>query len=112
MYKQIIVIQGIKMSRGKTAVQVAHASLSAALKASNKILKAWQRDGEKKVVLKADLKKITSLIDKCQKLKIPCSLIRDAGRTELRSGTVTALGIGPDLDKKIDKITGSLPLLR
>ena len=38
------------------------------------------------------------------------ALIQDAGHTVLEPGTVTCLGIGPDEDKKIDRITGSLKI--
>jgi PTH2 family peptidyl-tRNA hydrolase len=42
---------------------------------------------------------------------MPIYLVQDAGRTELPKGTVTCLGIGPDEDEKIDKITDELKLL-
>ncbi len=112
-YKQVIVIRDdLKLSAGKIAAQSAHASHAAARKASKQILKEWESSGEKKVVLKADLGKLKELEEKCSKLKIPCALIRDAGLTEVGRGTATALGIGPDDEKRINKVTGSLPLMK
>ncbi|PIX43420.1 peptidyl-tRNA hydrolase, partial [archaeon CG_4_8_14_3_um_filter_38_5] len=37
--------------------------------------------------------------------------IRDAGRTQIPPNTITALGIGPDNEEKIDKIVKNLKLL-
>ena len=39
-------------------------------------------------------------------------VVQDAGLTEIPPGTITAVVIGPDEDKKIDRITGNLPLLK
>ena len=112
--KQIIVVRGdIKMSKGKLAAQVAHASVSSLQRAGKTKIKQWEKEGQKKVVLKAKtLKELLLLNVRCKKLKITSSLIRDAGSTELPNGTATCLGIGPDEDSKIDKVTGSLPLLK
>ena len=113
-YKQVIVIRGdIKMSRGKTAAQVSHAAVDSAHSVERKIISAWRETGQKKVVLKAKSEQeLLALKEKCEKLKIQCSLIKDAGLTELHPGTITALGIGPDEEDKINKVTGSLPLLK
>ncbi len=113
MYKQVIVIRSdIRMSKGKAAVQCSHASYSAAKKAGKNALNAWESEGQKKVVLKASLQEILALKEKCKKMDIANALISDAGLTELDPGTITALGIGPDKDEKINKVTGSLPLLK
>ena len=57
------------------------------------------------------LKELKLLYRKAKRLKLPCALIRDAGLTQVKPGTITCLGIGPAEDKKIDKITGKLKLL-
>jgi peptidyl-tRNA hydrolase, PTH2 family len=112
MYKQAIVIRcDITMSLGKTAVQASHASFSAAIKVPKTRLQKWQKEGQKKIVLKANLGQLKELEIKCKKAKIEHALISDAGLTELLPGTITALGIGPEKGELIDKITGSLPLL-
>jgi len=113
MYKQVIIINsGIKMSRGKLAAQAAHASVSAFYQANLGIAKAWKREGQKKIVVKASLHEMKKAEEKCKKLKLAHALIRDAGLTELEPGTVTALGIGPDEEEKINRVTGSMKLLK
>ncbi len=112
--KQVIVVRSdIKMSKGKLAAQCSHASVSAALKTNRAALKKWEIEGQKKVVLKArTLDELLLLREKCRKNGMVYAITSDAGRTELTPGTITTLGIGPDDEKKIDKVTGSLPLLK
>lgn len=112
-YKQVIVVRAdLKMSRGKSCAQVAHASLSSAEKAANEWYKAWKREGQKKVVVKAaNEKELHEFYEMAKKAKLPCYLVQDAGLTELEPGTTTALGIGPAPSELIDKITGKLKLL-
>ena len=113
MYKQIIVMRNdLKISRGKTAAQAAHASVEALERAGKKAAAAWKEEGQKKVVLKAaNLEELMKIKRECDKAKIACALVSDAGHTELEPGTITALGIGPDLEEKIDKVTGHLKML-
>ena len=112
--KQAVVLRGdIKMSCGKAAAQACHASVSAVLKSDSRTVRRWELAGQKKVMLKAkSAQELLEMKKKCGKMKLACALITDAGRTELAPGTITALGIGPEDEKKVDKVTGSLPLLR
>ena len=57
------------------------------------------------------LKEIKIIEREAKKSKLANFLVRDAGLTQLKEGTVTALAIGPDEEKKIDKVTGKLKLL-
>jgi PTH2 family peptidyl-tRNA hydrolase len=100
------------MSTGKKCVQSSHASLGAYKKVDKKILEKWESEGQKKVILKVNSEKeLLEYFNKIKKEKIPCFLVEDAGLTELKPGTITALGIGPEKEEKLDKITGRLKLL-
>ena len=115
-YKQVIVVRiDIKMSLGKTAVQVAHAAVSAAEEARLKFKEWWQswmNEGQKKVALKVQsLPELLELKCKAEEAGLPYALIQDRGLTELPPGTHTCLGIGPAPNSRVDKITGNLPLL-
>lgn len=113
MFKQVIVVRkDIEWGKGKLAAHVAHASVDSLFKADSKDVEVWRKEGAMKVVLKIPtLKELTQVSKKVKEAKLPFALIRDAGRTQLKAGTVTCLGIGPAEQKKIDKITGKLKLL-
>ena len=112
MLKQVILIRkDLKIGFGKAVAQACHASLGSAFKCKRKTVEEWMEEGEKKVVLKASLEEILDAEKKARKAKITSFLVVDAGLTQLEPGTVTALGIGPDEEQKIDKITGKLKLL-
>ena len=66
----------------------------------------------KKAVLKVnDLKALLNYKRKAEDSGLVVSLISDAGHTHLDPGTITCLGIGPDKEEKIDKVTGELQLI-
>ncbi len=111
--KQVIVVRmDLNMPKGKLAAQVAHASVDCVLKTDKKTVDEWKREGGMKVVLKGkDLKHLEELRRKAARLKLRSSLVRDAGHTVLKPGTTTCLGIGPDSEDKIDRVTGDLETL-
>ena len=75
-------------------------------------MKAWDEFGSKKIVLKGkSLEDLENLHAQCRKMKIPSMLISDAGHTQVAAGSVTVLGIGPEISEKINKITGKLRLM-
>lgn len=108
--KQAIVVRhDLNMPRGKLAAQVSHASVEAALKSDKAIVDAWQKQGMKKIVLRAEsLDELLELKKKASTNSLKSALIKDAGHTVLEPGTVTCLGIGPDSEDRIDKVTGHL----
>ncbi len=115
-YKQVIAVRkDLKMGKGKTCAQVAHASLAAAeiaMREFREYYEAWKSSGEKKVVVAAeDEKHLGMLFEEAKKLKLPSFIVRDAGLTQLPPGTATAVAIGPAPEEKVDKITGNLKLL-
>ena len=113
MYKQVIIIRkDLKLGFGKAVSQACHASIGAMREANKNVIKIWERTGGKKVVLKADsLKQLKILYNCAKKMRLPCFLVKDAGLTQLKRGTVTCLGIGPAEEDKIDKLTKELKLL-
>jgi PTH2 family peptidyl-tRNA hydrolase len=112
-FKQVILVRtDLKIEKGKIASQVAHAAIGAFKLVDEDVAKKWEKEGSKKVVLKVkDEKELLQIYRKVKKEKIPCFLVKDAGLTQLRAGTITALGIGPVEEERIDKITGKLKLL-
>ena len=112
MKQAILIRQDLRLQKGKLAVQAAHASVDAVLKSNKDRIQAWRNEGAKKVVLKVkDEKELKEFQKKAQNAKITTALISDAGLTAIPPGTITALGIGPDEDEKIDKLVGHLKLL-
>ncbi len=112
MYKQVIAVRAdLKLSKGKMAAQVAHASLGAYRNVDRRSANAWEQGGEKKVVVKVnDLEELMHFYNRAKSMSIPCSLVRDAGKTELEPGTATAVGMGPADEKLLDSLTGKLKL--
>ena len=110
--KQVIAARtDLGMGQGKLAAQVAHASLSAYEDTDPKTRKAWKGGGQKKVVVKVDGESALFELAEAARVKgLPNAIIRDAGHTQLDSGTATTLAVGPGEESLIDSVTGDLSL--
>ncbi len=136
--KQVIVIRrDLGMKKGKMVAQGAHASLAVFLSKEN----FWAVDGElggfdyyfhngdaegkmheaigewfsgkfTKIVVGVEGEaELRAVYEKARELHLPCSLIQDAGETQVAPGSFTAAAIGPGPAEMIDGITGGLRLL-
>lgn len=116
-YKMVIVVRtDLGMSVGKMIAQACHAAVACSEQAKKTHSKQWARwrdEGAKKVALEAEsFEELKELTRKAEQLDIVYVLIQDAGHTEVAPGTTTCLGLGPDQAQRVDKVTGSLPLLK
>lgn len=115
-----LVRDDLKLGAGKIAAQVAHAAVGLVEKITEKgkpyykkAYSHWSEFGAKKIVLKAkDLDELKSVSKLCKNLKIPCTMISDAGHTQVDPGTITVLGIGPEASDRLNKITGKFRLMK
>lgn len=128
--KQVIVIRkDLKMRKGKIVSQGAHAAMKVFFDKGSIItndagtrvlcipltedMEEWVDNIFTKIVCSVDsLEKLIELFDLARTLKIPCSLIQDAGLTEFGGvPTYTAIAIGPAKNEDVDRVTKGLPLL-
>lgn len=115
-FKQVIVVRrDLDMGKGKIAVQVAHAAVSAAEESRKKFTdwwESWLKEGQCKVAVRVDSEEeILQLERRSRELKLPFALISDRGLTQVEPGTITCLGIGPAPSSLLDTLTGNLSLL-
>lgn len=112
MKQAILVRQDLRLPKGKAASQCAHASVEAVLRSDKEKISKWKKEGMAKIVLKVkDLKELQHYNQLARDSGLVTALITDAGKTTVEPGTTTALAIGPDEDKKIDRIIKDLKLL-
>ena len=115
VYKQVFIVnKDLNMGKGKICAQIAHAAVLCFEKAKKEvpeIVEKWKKEGMKKIVLKASLKEILELKKELDKVGIINCLIIDAGLTQIPSGSITVLGVGPWGEEELDKFTGKFKLL-
>ncbi|MBU3896808.1 MAG: peptidyl-tRNA hydrolase Pth2 [Nanoarchaeota archaeon] len=112
MKQAIILRTDLGMEKGKLVSQGCHASIASFLNANSQKRENWISSGMKKIVLKVKTEKeLIDIFKAAKREKLTCEIITDAGLTQLKEPSKTAVGIGPDSDEKIDKITNKLKLL-
>jgi peptidyl-tRNA hydrolase, PTH2 family len=115
-FKQVIVVRkDLRMGVGKIAAQVGHAAVlgvDESRKFDNVSVRSWLNEGQPKIVVKVNsLEELLQIKSKAEKFKIPLVIVQDRGLTQIPSGTVTCIGIGPAPSDIIDKVTSELKLL-
>lgn len=111
--KQAILLrEDLDMSKGKMIAQACHASLKAYRKSSQENRDEWEEQGEKKIALEVSEDQIVRRFEQAKSRGLPAALIKDAGKTEIKPGTKTAVGIGPADESRIDSVTGDLKLIK
>jgi PTH2 family peptidyl-tRNA hydrolase len=114
-FKQCIVVrEDLKLSPGKLAVQVAHASvmsLERAEKMDKSAVSSWKAEGQKKVVLKvANVQELFRLREDAERAGLPSAIVADAGLTEFFRNCDGSWH-RPAPNKQMDKVTGKLSLV-
>lgn len=117
-YKMVLVVRSdITMRKGKIAAQCAHAAVECCRQISaneeyQQIYASWLLQGQPKIVLQiSDKEKLMSLASDARKAGLIISIIKDAGKTQLKPGATSTLGIGPGPKQLIDDLTSQLRLL-
>ena len=117
-YKLVLCVNNdLHMTKGKLAAQCCHACLGVYRAGSHdekyaEVFNIWERCGETKVVLKVESDTdLISLQDKAASMNVLHHLVADAGRTQIPSGSLTVLAVGPAPVSIINAITGHLKLL-
>ncbi|XP_061658816.1 peptidyl-tRNA hydrolase 2, mitochondrial isoform X2 [Syngnathoides biaculeatus] len=114
-YKMVMVVRSdLKMTKGKVAAQCSHVAVAAYKQVQRRnpeLLKMWEYYGQPKIVLKApDEDTLIQLMGLAKEMRLPVSLIQDAGRTQVPAGSRTVLGIGPGPTELIDTVSEGLRL--
>jgi len=113
--KMVLVVRtDVGMGKGKAAAQCAHAAVMCykkALREAPEMVDRWEGMGVTKVCVKVDSEEqLLNLATHAREAGVVFGVVRDAGRTQIASGTVTVLGIGPAPIEVVQEITGHLKL--
>lgn len=137
MFKQVIVMRtDLNMRKGKMAVQAAHAAIGSVFEQNispvmerrfprlfryfissseefeRQMFWYWYENGMPKICVGIPSEEgLIDVISKAKNLGLRVTTVKDAGLTELESGTLTCCAIGPNTIEMIDKVTGGLKLL-
>eukprot|EP00735_Rhodelphis_limneticus_P007318 TRINITY_DN19840_c0_g1::TRINITY_DN19840_c0_g1_i1::g.28978::m.28978 TRINITY_DN19840_c0_g1::TRINITY_DN19840_c0_g1_i1::g.28978 ORF type:complete len:190 (-),score=19.94,sp/O76387/PTH2_CAEEL/33.69/4e-22,PTH2/PF01981.11/1.7e-32,UBA/PF00627.26/9.4e-07 TRINITY_DN19840_c0_g1_i1:456-992(-) len=113
-YKMVLVVsKELNMSPGKIAAQCCHAALEVFRQISDQPwAKSWEGEGEKMVVLQTPSSSdFVGLCERAKELALAHTVITDAGRTEIESGSQTVFACA-GLEETVNQITGKLSLLK
>lgn len=111
----LIVNHGLGMGKGKIAAQAGHASVSSVMNCGRKnpgLLDLWLSQGQKKICLKVGTAdELENIAARAHDKGILVTRVNDAGKTQIPAGSLTFIALGPDMESKLEPITGDLKLL-
>lgn len=112
-HKMIIVVRkDVDMGKGKLAGQVAHAACGAMTNGPEHLVKFWYEEGQKKVVMKVEsLNELIEAMKEATASGLECTVVRDAGKTQLEPGTITCFACGPYRESEYPTLFKNLKLL-
>jgi peptidyl-tRNA hydrolase, PTH2 family len=114
----LVVRTDLGMTKGKIAAQCGHATLAVykalippASPSGERLRRKWENHGQPKIAVQCKSEDdLLMLQAQAISLGVVARVIRDAGRTQIASGSVTVLGLlGPK--SVVDQVTGGLKLL-
>lgn len=111
----IAVRTDLEMSKGKMAVQVAHAAVGCVSKSEpidqGMLVSQYLLNNQPKIVTRAkSVEHLVALYDACKQSRVTAYLVEDLGRTEFGQPTVTCIGIGPCFREQLPTIAKRLQL--
>mmetsp|Transcript_21638 Transcript_21638/g.37261 ORF Transcript_21638/g.37261 Transcript_21638/m.37261 type:complete len:174 (+) Transcript_21638:77-598(+) len=117
-YKVIFCVRNdLKMTKGKIAAQVGHATLGLYQRARRKpgmsdSLLSWEYSGQAKIAVQINSEQEAKDLERSARRKgLNTYAVFDAGRTQIAEGSLTVLAIGPAKKPVLDSVTGHLKLL-
>ena len=112
-HKLVLVVRtDLGMTKGKIAAQCGHATLACYKRSNPAILSKWESNGQPKIALKCNSEDELLIMQAvAESLNLTAEIIHDAGRTQIKAGSATVLGVGPGPKSQVDRVTGHLSLL-
>jgi peptidyl-tRNA hydrolase, PTH2 family len=107
----LLVRTDLKMEKGKILAQGLHAAYELGKRKGSPLVRTWERGGSKKITLRVhNEQQMKERVLLCKKRGIEVIAIRDAGHTQVPSGSWTVSLVGPEEEHLIDEVTGDLKL--
>eukprot|EP01065_Artemidia_motanka_P040441 TRINITY_DN5078_c0_g1_i1.p1 TRINITY_DN5078_c0_g1~~TRINITY_DN5078_c0_g1_i1.p1 ORF type:complete len:241 (+),score=51.73 TRINITY_DN5078_c0_g1_i1:53-724(+) len=122
----LVVRKDLGMGTGKIVAQCCHAAVDVVEEVQQRRqhvavqraavwrqwLREWRCQGQTKVALRVDSEEGLLAVRRAARAgSLPCSVIRDAGRTQIAAGSLTVAAVGPAPAAAVDCVTGRLKLL-
>ncbi|KAJ3252144.1 hypothetical protein HDU77_005297 [Chytriomyces hyalinus] len=93
-------------------VLIVNSALKMSQGSAKSTVRVWLDQGEPIIVVQSGNDSLLDLEKRCLANGLPVYKVHDAGRTEVASGSLTVLAVGPAPNSEMDVVTRSLSLLK